>query len=287
MTAADIYKRMGIRGDAASPEQLATLLTKMQMRSTATDGGKIEVEVPPTRPDILHACDIWEDAAVAYGFTNIDATEPKVVTAGKQLPINNLTDHLRLITAQAGYAEALTFALCTKDDNFKNLRRPDDGKTACIIANPKTRDFQVARTNLISGLLRTLYNNSSMPLPVKVPPLCSRLCVCVCVYVCVCVRVRVRVCVCVLRPPSHFLDPLCLSLFLSFPPFRFLIVSGLTCMVQLFEINDVVLLDPSTVSFRFAPHFACVQVFDGAERKCMLSHARACCCCSRSLFFCF
>ena len=112
-------------------------------------------------------------------------------------------------------------------------------------------------------------------------------CVCMCVYVCVCVRVRVRVCVCVLRPPSHFLDPLCLSLFLSFPPFRFLIVSGLTCMVQLFEINDVVLLDPSTVSFRFAPHFACVQVFDGAERKCMLSHARACCCCSRSLFFCF
>ncbi|EGD83002.1 phenylalanyl-tRNA synthetase subunit beta [Salpingoeca rosetta] len=167
VSAGDIYRRMGIKKEQATPEQLAALLTKMQLRGKLVDADAIEVEIPPTRPDILHACDIWEDAAVAFGFDNIQATQPQVVTAGKQQPINKLSDHLRLITAQAGYAEALTFALCTRDDNFKNLRRPDDGKTACVIANPKTKDFQVARTNLLAGLLRTLHNNSAMPLPIQ------------------------------------------------------------------------------------------------------------------------
>ena len=48
--------------------------------------------VPPTRHDILHACDIYEDVAIAYGYNNLVKTEPQTMTVGRQLPINKLSD---------------------------------------------------------------------------------------------------------------------------------------------------------------------------------------------------
>lgn len=164
----DIYQRMGIPKTIVDPMTLASLLTKMQLESKlSSDSQTIEVEVPPTRPDVLHACDIWEDAAVAFGFNRIPWTTPKVVTVAYQQPINKLTDQLRNVIAQAGFSEALTFALCSNEDNFAMVRRPDDGKTAAVIGNPKTKDFQVCRANLLSGLFKTLNSNSGMPLPIK------------------------------------------------------------------------------------------------------------------------
>ena len=32
---------------------------------------KFQIRIPPTRQDILHACDIAEDVGVAYGFNNL------------------------------------------------------------------------------------------------------------------------------------------------------------------------------------------------------------------------
>ena len=46
----------------------------------------------------------------------------------------------------AGWTEALTFALCSHDETFGYMRRPDDGKSAAVIANPKTAEFQICRT---------------------------------------------------------------------------------------------------------------------------------------------
>jgi phenylalanyl-tRNA synthetase beta chain len=39
---------------------------------------------------------------------------------------------------------------------------------ACHIANPKTLDFQVARTTLLPGLLKTLACSRNMPIPLKI-----------------------------------------------------------------------------------------------------------------------
>ena len=52
----------------------------------------LKVTVPPTRHDILHACDIYEDVAIAYGYNNLVKTEPQTMTVGRQLPINKLSD---------------------------------------------------------------------------------------------------------------------------------------------------------------------------------------------------
>lgn len=47
------------------------------------------------------------------------------------------------------------------------LRKPFDAEHTVQISNPKTLEFQVARTNLLSGLLKTTTANKKMPLPMK------------------------------------------------------------------------------------------------------------------------
>lgn len=54
--------------------------------------------------------------------------------------------------------------LCSHDEAFKFLRQEDDGKTAVTLSNPKTFEYQVCRTSLLSGLMKTLGENMSLPL---------------------------------------------------------------------------------------------------------------------------
>ena len=127
----------------------------------------MSVSIPPTRADVLHPIDIFEDVAIAHGYNNIEKTIPKTLTVAKQLPINKLTDQLREATAQAGFTEALTFSLCSRDDVATKMRKDITAIPAVHIANPKTLEFQVARTSLLPGLLKTVQANRKMPLPLR------------------------------------------------------------------------------------------------------------------------
>jgi len=132
-------------------------------------GPLVQVLVPPTRSDVLHACDVMEDVAIGYGFNKIlDVSAPPcTLTVGAQQPINKLTDQLRNEIAQAGFTEVLTLSLCATEENYNFLRKPDDG-LAVRISNPKTQEYQVGRTNLYVGLLKTLHHNKQLALPVKI-----------------------------------------------------------------------------------------------------------------------
>jgi phenylalanyl-tRNA synthetase beta chain len=130
-----------------------------------------QVEIPPTRHDIIHACDVYEDVAIAFGYNNITKTLPKTNTIASQFPLNKLSDQLRDQLAQAGFTEALTFSLCSKEDISEKLRKPLNSVPAVHVSNPKTLEFQVARTTLLSGLLKTIAANRKMPLPMKVKPI--------------------------------------------------------------------------------------------------------------------
>ncbi|KAJ4935112.1 hypothetical protein JOQ06_016648 [Pogonophryne albipinna] len=160
-----VNRKVGIN---ESTETIARLLTKMCLRSEVTGvGDEIEVEIPPTRSDVIHACDIMEDAAMAYGFNNIPYTTPRTYTVANQFPLNKLTELLRQDLAAAGFTEALNFALCSTEDISDKLGKKISETRAVHIANPKTAEFQVARTTLLPGLLKTLAANRKMPLPLK------------------------------------------------------------------------------------------------------------------------
>ncbi|KAJ8954974.1 hypothetical protein NQ318_000405 [Aromia moschata] len=152
------------------PENIVALLTKMCLKSElSSNGDDIKVNIPPTRHDVIHACDIYEDVAIAYGYNNIRRTLPKTNTIGQQFPLNKLSDFLRMSIAEAGFTEALTFALCSRDDLSTKLGIDLIEKVPAVhIENPKTLEFQVCRTTLIPGILKTITANKKMPLPIKI-----------------------------------------------------------------------------------------------------------------------
>ncbi|KAF8630338.1 hypothetical protein AX15_002988 [Amanita polypyramis BW_CC] len=157
-------------GLSLSSEEVAKLLQRMSLHTSVSAENKdeIQVDIPPTRPDILHECDVVEDAAIAYGYNNLPDTFPATNTVAQPLPVNKLSDVIRREWALAGWTEVLPLILCSHEENFAWLNRPDDGNTAVKISNPKSLEFQVVRTTLIPGLLKCIRENRSHPLPIKV-----------------------------------------------------------------------------------------------------------------------
>ena len=179
-------------GLSLSSPQVKGLLERMSLRAEVSPDNtdKLIVSVPPTRPDILHQCDIVEDAAIAYGFNNLPHTFPATSTVAQPLAVSKLSDIIRHEWAYAGWVEVLPLILvrrllslslflhpqsrtrvsvqCSHEENFAWLNTPDDHQTAVKIANPKTLEFQVVRTSLLQGLLKTIRENRSHALPLRI-----------------------------------------------------------------------------------------------------------------------
>jgi phenylalanyl-tRNA synthetase beta chain len=153
-----------------SPEEICRLLKKMAFNAKPSKSPNlIDVDVPPTRADVLHQADIMEDVAIAFGFNELPRSFPsKSGTIAQPLPVNKLSDIIRMEAAMAGWSEVLPLILCSHDENFGWLNRKDDGKTAVKLANPKTLEFQVVRTSLLPGLLKTIRENKRHSVPIKV-----------------------------------------------------------------------------------------------------------------------
>ncbi|KAH9977938.1 phenylalanyl-tRNA synthetase [Lactifluus volemus] len=141
-----------------SASQVKVLLERMSLRAELSpgDADTLDVAIPPTRPDILHECDIMEDAAIAYG------------TVAQPLAVSKLSNIIRHEWAYAGWVEVLPLILCSHEENFAWLNTTDDNQTAVKIANPKTLEFQVVRTSLLPGLLKTIRENRSHALPLRI-----------------------------------------------------------------------------------------------------------------------
>ncbi|KAG8534100.1 uncharacterized protein KY384_000944 [Bacidia gigantensis] len=158
-------------GLSLSPDEACKLLTRMSYTAhhSPKNPDTINVNIPPTRADVLHQADIMEDIAIAYGYNNLPRHFPKVSgTIAQPLPINKLSDIVRIEAAMAGWSEVMPLILCSHDENFSYLNRRDDGTTAVRLANPKTAEYQVVRTSLLPGLLKTLKENKHHALPVKI-----------------------------------------------------------------------------------------------------------------------
>lgn len=162
-----INKGLGIQME---PEAMAAILSRMQLPSCYDANTKqMTVRAPPTRNDIFHACDIQEDVAIAYGYNNIKKTIPACHTEGRAQPLNKLSDQVREIVAQAGYLEVLTWILGNHEEHFDYRNKKDNGTTCVKIANQAIAEFNIVRTSLIPGLLKTMHHNHGrVALPVKI-----------------------------------------------------------------------------------------------------------------------
>lgn len=161
-----IQRAIGLSPTELPPARICELLGRMMLPATYVEAERaVAVTVPITRSDILHACDVMEDVAIAYSMNKVPCVVPFVKCSASQQPLNQLQELLRNELAAAGYTEALVFALSAADEAFEKMRLVDDGQTAVVVGNPKTVDFEICRTSLVPGLLKTAGSNKKLPLP--------------------------------------------------------------------------------------------------------------------------
>jgi phenylalanyl-tRNA synthetase beta chain len=107
-------------GLSLTSEEVSTLLTRMALSTAVSpnDPDELSVHIPATRPDILHECDIMEDAAIAYGFNNLPDKFPTTSTVAQPLAISRLSDVIRQEWAFAGWVEVLPLILVSSKSHF-------------------------------------------------------------------------------------------------------------------------------------------------------------------------
>merc|ERR1712151_183764 len=99
-------------------------------------------------------------------------------------PVNRLTDMLRAEMVMAGFTECLTWGLISRKENFTLLRREEKQEELwrpvsnpheycpCVpsvtIRDPKTKEFEMVRTSMLAGLLKTMAKNKQQPPPIRI-----------------------------------------------------------------------------------------------------------------------
>ncbi|SCN60037.1 phenylalanine--tRNA ligase beta subunit, putative [Plasmodium chabaudi adami] len=162
-------------------EDVKKLLKKMMIPVTnVINNTTFEVDVPFYRSDIMHACDIVEDIAIAYGYGNIKH-EP--IEISKKHLLNTVSDMFRNSMTECGYIEVLTNALLSMKENYDCMFRKHIDYDTTIdnklvdsynplyppvqIMNSKTSEYEIIRTSLIVNLLKFVAANKHRELPLR------------------------------------------------------------------------------------------------------------------------
>ncbi|KAF2200737.1 phenylalanyl-tRNA synthetase beta chain [Delitschia confertaspora ATCC 74209] len=152
-------------------QEICKLLERMGYTAKPSSSSEklLDVSVPITRADVLHQADIMEDLAIAWGFNKLPRIYPnKTAAVAAPLPMNKLGDIVRFEAAASGWSEVMPLILCSHEENFEWLNRKDSGGVAIKLANPKTAEYQIVRTSLLPGLLKTISSNRHHSVPIKI-----------------------------------------------------------------------------------------------------------------------
>ena len=161
----DIESIDKILGLGLNENQIEEILSRMRYGARKLKGGKIEIEIPPYRSDILHLVDIIEDVAIGYGYNNIQPILPKIASIGKQSDLEKLSRKVREIMIGLEFQEVLNFILSSEENNFKKMNI--EGK-AVEILNPISSEYSICRTWILPSLLKILSANKHRDYPQKI-----------------------------------------------------------------------------------------------------------------------
>ena len=130
-------------------------------------GDWLEVDIPAYRNDIMHAVDLVEDVAIAFGYHNIVPTLVPTLTVGGEQEGEKLSNTARAALTGLGFFEVLTLILSNEESQYDLLRRPR-GEQHVLLDNPISVEQTMIRVSLVPGLLDTLAANVDHELPQRV-----------------------------------------------------------------------------------------------------------------------
>lgn len=153
-----------ILGISVSTEDMVSILNRLQLPSTASDG-VITVTVPQYREDIECANDIAEEVIRLYGYDNIVSTplDGKKQTHGGISQSAKWTRTVKqLLSGTAAYHEAISYSFISpKATDMLRLASDDPRRNGIKLLNPLGEELSVMRTTLLHSMLKTVALNDT------------------------------------------------------------------------------------------------------------------------------
>jgi phenylalanyl-tRNA synthetase beta chain len=145
-------------------KEIMELLEKMRYSATV-HGNKISVEVPAYRTDVLHAADLIEDVAIAYGYENFEAEIPKVATISEEHPKSLFAKKVAETAVGLGLLECVNYHLSNCDVLFKKMNLKEENVVKAI--NAVNIEYDTVRNAFIPMLMKVLGENKHYEYPQK------------------------------------------------------------------------------------------------------------------------
>ena len=157
-----IKRKLGIDLDQ---EDVVNYLERMGHGASVKDES-IKVKIPSYRTDVLHADDLIEDVAIAYGYNNFDREIPDISTVGKENPIIKFKRNLRDLMIGLGFLEVKNYYLSNKTKLFKKMNtRVQEVVEA---ENALSEEHSCLRNWLLPSIMETLGKNQHRKYPQKI-----------------------------------------------------------------------------------------------------------------------
>ncbi len=147
-----------------TPADLSLLLRRMRFAAEPAGDDGVRVTVPCYRADIMHDWDIFEDAAIAYGYENFRAELPPTFTIGRAHPAMVIASMVRSLGTGLGYQEVIPFTLTSERVMYQKMQRPDAPETLGVL-HPISEENTIVRTTMLPLLIEMLQFNRHRELP--------------------------------------------------------------------------------------------------------------------------
>lgn len=143
--------------------EIGELLEEARYGAASKNKNFVDVEIPCYRTDIMHAVDIIEDVAIAYGYGNFKPQKLELATTGNLSELEKFSDKVRELCLGFGGQEIMTFTMTNKENLFKKMNLPSS--KVIEVENPVSLTYSCLRSWLLPSLLEFLGNNTKKEYP--------------------------------------------------------------------------------------------------------------------------
>ncbi len=147
-------------GTNISPNDMKKILDKIDL-ITEISNNNLKINVPTIRKDINNYADVAEEVMRFYGYDKAGETIPNLKISPKVLTNKELIENIAMeIATYNGFNEAMNYSFESKKVYDLLRFKPDAIERNYItIQNPLGEEFQVMRTQLANGILKSLATN--------------------------------------------------------------------------------------------------------------------------------
>lgn len=164
LNVAEASQTIGVTLDESS---LSELLTRMGHSVEPAGAGELSVATPPFRVDVMHAVDLIEDAAIAYGYDHLEPALVPTFTVSRPREVEELSAVARRVLTGLGFHQVITLPLTSEAESYARWGLPDDPR-AVKIENRISVEQTICRTGLLAAVVGTLSINRQHELPQQI-----------------------------------------------------------------------------------------------------------------------